>query len=111
MAIISIQCSLIAKEETLRYLWNLMMEQNTLLVTETLEHIRTHPQLDLWLAQGYIPAETIKKIVIELKQQPKFRGMPGRFSTSAETLVQEIYKSWFAVQRKKRNSLLGKKRW
>jgi hypothetical protein len=111
MAIISIQCSLIAKEETLRYLWNLMMEQYTLLVTETLEHIRTHPQLDLWLAQGYIPAETIKKIVIELKQQPKFRGMPGRFSTSAETLVQEIYKSWFAVQRKKRNSLLGKKRW
>jgi hypothetical protein len=111
MAIISIQCSLIAKEETLRYLWNLMMEQYTLLVTETLEHMRTHPQLDLWLAQGYIPAETIKKIVIELKQQPKFRGMPGRFSTSAETLVQEIYKSWFAVQRKKRNSLLGKKRW
>ena len=37
--------------------------------------------------------------------------MPGRFSNSAETLVKEIYKSWFAVQRKKRNSLWGKQRW
>ena len=37
--------------------------------------------------------------------------MPGRFSTSAETLVKDIYKSWFAVQRKKRNKIWGKKRW
>ena len=111
MAIITIQCRLQAKEETLRYLWRLMVQQNTLLVNETLEHIKIHPELDLWLDRGYISDETIKEIVKNLQQQSKFQGMPGRFSTSAKTLVKEIYKSWFAVQRKKRNLLWGKKRW
>ncbi len=59
MAIITIQCRLQAKEETLRYLWRLMVEQNTLLVSETLEPIKIHPELDLWLERGYIPDETI----------------------------------------------------
>ena len=111
MAIITVQCRLQAKEETLRYLWKLMIEKNTALIGAVLENIKTHPELDRWLSQGYISAETIKKIVKDLKQQPEFQEMPSRFSTSAETLVKEIYKSWFAVQRKKRNSLWGKKRW
>lgn len=111
MAIITIQCRLHGREETLRNLWRLMTEQNSLLVSEILENIKTHPELDQWLSQGYISAETIKKIVKQLKQKPKYQGMPGRFSDSAERLVKEIYKSWFAVQRKKRNSLWGKKRW
>ncbi len=111
MAIITIQCRLQAEEETLQYLWSLMVEQNTLLVNQVLEHIRTHPEIDLWLARGYISAETVKNIVKEIKQQPKFQGMPSCFKTSAETLVKEIYKSWFAVQRKKRNLLWAKKRW
>ena len=111
MAIITIQCRLQAPEETRHYLWRLMVEQNTLLVSETLEHIKIHPELDLWLDRGYISDETIKEIVKNLKQQPKYHGMPGRFSNSAETLVKEIYKSWFAVQRMKRNLLWGKKRW
>ena len=111
MAVITIRCRLQAKEETLHYLWKLMTEQNTLLVSEILEQIGTHLELDRWLAQGYIPVETIKKIANNLKQDPKFKGMPGRFSDSAERLAKEIYKSWFAVQRKKRRSLWGKKRW
>ncbi|MDJ0634396.1 MAG: type V CRISPR-associated protein Cas12k [Xenococcaceae cyanobacterium MO_188.B29] len=111
MTVITIQCRLQAQEETLRHLWRLMVEQNTLLVSKTLEQITIHSELDLWLAQGYIPSETIKEIVKQLKKQSKFQGMPGRFSNSAETLVKEIYKSWFAVQRRKRNLLWGKKRW
>ena len=55
MAVITIQCLLQATEKTLRYLWNLMIEQNTLLVSEILEGIRTHRELDTWIAQGYIP--------------------------------------------------------
>ncbi len=111
MAIITIQCRLQAKEETLRYLWQLMSQQNALLVNNILEQIRTHPEMDLWLVSGYIPTKTFKNIVKEIKQQPKFQGMPSCFKTSAETLVKEIYKSWFAVQRKKRNLLWAKKRW
>ena len=111
MAVITIQCRLQAKEETLRYLWNLMIEQNTLLVSEILEKIKTHRELDTWIAQGYIPVTAIDKIAKQLKQQPKYSEMPGRFGNSAETLVKEINKSWFAVQRKKRNKIWGQKRW
>ena len=111
MTVITIQCLLQAKEETLCYLWNLMIEKNTLLVSEILERIKTHQELDAWIAQGYIPVTAIDKITKQLKQQPKYNKMPGRFSTSAETLVKDIYKSWFAVQRKKRNKLWGKTRW
>ena len=111
MTVITIQCLLQAKEETLCYLWNLTIEQNTLLVSEILERIRTHPELYTWIAQGYIPVTAIDEIAKQLKQQKKYEGMPGRFSTSAETLVKDIYKSWFAVQRKKRNRIWGKKRW
>lgn len=111
MAVISIQCLLQATEETLRYLWNLMTEQNTILVSEILERIRTHPELDTWIAQGYIPVTAIDEIVKQLKQQPKYAEMPGRFGNSAETLIKEINKSWFAVQQKKRNKIWGKKRW
>ncbi|MEL6986886.1 MAG: type V CRISPR-associated protein Cas12k [Bacteroidota bacterium] len=111
MTVITIQCLLQAKEETLCYLWNLMIKKNTLLVSEILERIRTHRELDTWIAQGYIPVTAIDKIAKQLKQQPKYSEMPGRFCTSAETLVKDIYKSWFAVQRKKRNKLWGKKRW
>ena len=111
MAVISIQCLLQATEETLRYLWNLMTEQNTLLVSEILERIRTHRELDASIAQGNIPVTVIDKIAKQLKQQPKYSQMPGRFGNSAETLVKEINKSWFAVQRKKRNKIWGKKRW
>ena len=81
------------------------------MVSEILERIRTHQELDAWIAQGYIPVTAINEIAKELKQQPKYKGMPGRFSTSAETLVKEINKSWFAVQKKKRNKIFGKKRW
>ena len=111
MAVTSIQCRLKATEETLCYLWNLMIEQNTLLINEILEGIRTHQELDIWITQGYIPVTAIDKIAKQLKQQPKYKEMPGRFSTSAETLVKEINKSWFAVQRKKRNKIWGQKRW
>jgi hypothetical protein len=56
-------------------------------------------------------AHRSNEIAQQLKQQPKYDEMPGRFNTSAETLVKEIYKSWFAIQRKKTKQLWDKKRW
>ena len=37
--------------------------------------------------------------------------MAARPTTSAKTLVKETYKSWFAIQDKKRRKLWGQKRW
>ena len=97
MTIITVQCRLQAKEETLRYLWQLMVEKNTVLVNEILEKIRTHSELEQWLSRGSISTTAIEQIVKNLKQQPKFKGMPSRFSDSAKSLVKQIYKSWFAI--------------
>ncbi len=111
MALETVQCRLQAPEETLKYLWKLMSERNTPLVNQTLETIRTNSEINKWISQGYIPNETIGKIIKNLKQQPEYKGMPGRFYDSAEKLVKEVYESWFAIQLKKRISLKGKKRW
>ena len=111
MTIITVQCRLQAKEETLRHLWKLMVEKNTPLVTEILETIRIHPELEQWLSQGSIPATLIKQIVQNLKHQPMFQGTPGRFYDSAGRLVKQIYESWFAIQQNKRRRLFDKKRW
>ena len=111
MALETVQCRLQAPEKTLKYLWRLMSDQNTPLVNQTLETIRTNPEINKWISQGYIPNETIEKIIKNLKQQPEYQGVPGRFHDSAEKLVKEVYQSWFAVQLKKRISLKGKKRW
>lgn len=110
MTVRNVQCRPKATEETLRYLWNSMIEQNTLLVSEILEKIKTHPELNTWMTQGYIPGTAIDEIAKQLTQQNKYVGMPSRFSTSAKTLVKNMYKSWFAVQEKKDKSALGKKK-
>ncbi|MEL6441772.1 MAG: hypothetical protein AAFQ80_21275 [Cyanobacteria bacterium J06621_8] len=111
MALKTVRCRLQASEETLKYLWTLMSDRNTPLVNQTLEIIRTNSEINKWISQGYIPNETIEKIIKNLKQQPEYQGVPDRFHTSAEKLVKEVYLSWFAIQLKKRISLKGKKRW
>ena len=111
MAFKTIQCLLKASEQTLQHLWTLMSEKNTPLINQTLETIRISPELNTWISQGYIPNETIEKIINGFKQQPEYKGTPHIFYLSAEMLVKEIYQSWFAVQLKKRLSLKGKRRW
>ena len=111
MAIITLQCRLKAEEKTLKYLWELGTTQNTIFISEILEQIATHPEIQSWLDEGYIPSTAIDKIANDLKKQDRYKGMAARPTTSAKTLVKEIYKSWFAVQENKRNRLWGKKRW
>ena len=111
MAIITVQCRLQAEEKTLKYLWELGTIQNTVFVSEILEQIATHPQMQSWLNDGYIPSTALDKIADELKKQDRYKDMAARPTTSATTLVKEIYKSWFAVQAQKRRRLWGKKRW
>jgi IS605 OrfB family transposase len=111
MSIITIQCRLVAPEETLRHLWELMALKNTPLVNELLSAIAQHPDLETWLQQGKLPAQLIKTLCNSLKTDSRFAGQPGRFYSSAISLVDYIYKSWFAIQKRKRLSLKGKKRW
>ncbi len=111
MAIITLQCRLKAEEKTLKYLWELGTTQNTIFISEILEQIATHPEIQSWLDKGYIPSTAIDDISAELRKQAQYKEVKGRPKTSAETLVKDIYKSWFAVQAKNRRKLWGKKRW
>ena len=111
MSIITIQSRLVASEETLRYLWELMVQKNTPLVNELLEQLGKHPDFQTWLEKGQIPANTIKNICNSLKTEPQFAGQPGRFYTSAVSLVEYIYKSWLALQRLRQRKIEGKERW
>ncbi len=88
-----------------------MAEKNTLLVNELLKQINTHPDLDNWLQQGNITANVIEGLCKNLRAESCFQDMPGRFANAAENLVKYIYKSWFALQEKRRFRLQRKQHW
>ena len=87
MSIITIQCRLVAKEETLRHLWELMTQKNTLLINEVLEQIGNHPELEEWIQKGKLPTGQVKTLCNSLKTDLRFSGQPGRFYSSAISLV------------------------
>ena len=111
MSVITIQCRLVAEENSLRQLWELMTEKNTPLINEILLQIGKHPEFETWLEKGSIPAELLKILGNSLKTQEPFTGQPGRFYTSAIALVDYLYKSWFALQKRRKNQIKGKQRW
>ncbi|BAY20677.1 hypothetical protein NIES2100_04200 [Calothrix sp. NIES-2100] len=111
MSVITIQCRLIAHVATLRYLWKLMAEKNTPLINELLEQVAEHPNFEAWLKKGEVSKTAIKTICNSLKTQERFNNQPGRFYTSAVTLVHEVYKSWFALQQRRQRQINGKERW
>jgi transposase-like protein len=111
MSEITIQCRLVASEETLRYLWELMAQKNTPLINELLEQIGRHPDLEAWLKIGKVPTTVIKALCDSLKAQERFAGQPGRFYSSAIALVDYIYRSWIALQRRRQRQIARKERW
>jgi hypothetical protein len=111
MSLITIQCRLVADKASLRHLWRLMAEKNTPLINQLLEQLGQHPNFETWLQKGEVPEDTIKTICNSLKTQERFADQPGRFYTSAVTLVKEAYKSWFALQQQQQRQIKGKERW
>ncbi len=111
MSLINIQCRLIAHEATLSLLWKLMAEKNTPLINELLEQVAEHPNFKAWLEKGEVPKNTVETMCNSLKKQERFDNQPGRFYTSAITLVNEVYKSWFALQQRRKRQIRGKERW
>ncbi|HEY9800458.1 MAG TPA: type V CRISPR-associated protein Cas12k [Leptolyngbyaceae cyanobacterium] len=111
MSVITIQCRLVAEEDSFRTLWELMADKNTPLINELLAQVGKHPTFEAWLEEGKIPAELLKTLVNSLKTQERFAGQPGRFYTSAIALVDYVYKSWFALQKRRKRQIEGKERW
>jgi IS605 OrfB family transposase len=111
MSNVTIQCRLTSPEATRRQLWHLMAEKNTPLINELLKQLAEHPDLETWKQKGKIPLGTVKKICLPLRNEPQYAGQPGRFYSSAISLVEYIYKSWLKLQRSLIYQLHGQQRW
>jgi len=105
-----VRCLLSAKLETRRQLW-LLMERYTLLINKLLELLPQSPEFTAWRESGYIPNRSLVEFIEMLKSDSQYSKLPGRFYTSAKILIQSIYKSWFALQRKYSRKISGKLRW
>ncbi|MGI8503058.1 MAG: type V CRISPR-associated protein Cas12k [Hassallia sp.] len=118
MSQITIQCRLVASESSRHQLWKLMAQLNTPLINELLRQVSQHPEFETWRQKAKHPSGVVKELCQPLKDDPRFIGQPARFYTSATTLVNYIYKSWFALMKRclRRASLTqyqleGKIRW
>jgi len=108
---ITIQCRLIATEETRRSLWLLMAERNTPFIYELLNRVSQHDDFEAWQRSGRLNTDALKKLWKSYKDEFPPKTQPGRFYTSAKLTVQHIYESWLALQKKLRLRLDGKQRW
>ena len=111
MSVITIQCRLVASEDTRRHLWQLMAEKNTPLINELLEQIRIHPDMEQWLKKGKLPDGVIKPLCDSLSSQERFVNQPKRFYKSAIEVVEYIYKSWLALQKERQQKIDKKEHW
>jgi hypothetical protein len=88
-----------------------MAELNTPLINELLRQVSQHPEFETWRQKGKHPTSVVKELCEPLKTDPRFIGQPARFYTSATTLVNYIYKSWFALMKRSQYQLEGKTLW
>ena len=80
MSVITIQCRLVAEEDILRQLWELMAEKNTPLINELLLQVGKHPGFETWLEEGKIPTELLKTLVNSLKTKSVLLVNLGAFT-------------------------------
>ncbi|WP_448267990.1 type V CRISPR-associated protein Cas12k [Nostoc sp. DSM 114159] len=111
MSQITIQCRLIASESTRQKLWELMAELNTPLINEVLQQLSKHPDFEKWRKNGKLPSTVVNQLCQPLKTDPSFTGQPSRLYLSAIHVVDYIYKSWLAIQKRLQQQLDGKIRW
>ena len=111
MAKITIQCRLVASEETRKNLWQLMAKKNTPLINEILLRIKQHSEFPEWRSKRRLPKNFLTQQLKDLKQDPRFAGQPSRFYASINKLISYIFKSWFKVQQKLQRKIDGNLNW
>ncbi|MHC5732662.1 MAG: type V CRISPR-associated protein Cas12k, partial [Nostoc sp.] len=89
----------------------LMAELNTPLINELLQQLSKHQDFEKWRKNGKLPSTVVSQLCQPLKTDPSFTGQPSRFYLSAIHVVDYIYKSWLAIQKRLQQQLDGKIRW
>jgi len=87
-----------------------MAEKNTPLINELLCSVGNQLD-DAWFPKGKLPAGLVQGLCDKLKTDTRFAEQPGRFYTSAVTLIEDIYKSYLRIQHQLRWQLEGQLHW
>jgi IS605 OrfB family transposase len=110
MSQITICCRLIAPEDPRQVLWQRMAERNTPLINEALKQLPQHPDFPKWQRKGKVPDTAAKRIIDDLKADPRFVDQPVWYYISAQKHVTYIFRSWLASKQRKQWKLEGKRR-
>ena len=111
MSKITIQTRLIASESSRQQLWKLMANFNTPLINELLQLVGQDPNFETWQQKGKLPTTIVSQLCQALKTDLRFAGQPSRLYMSAIHIVDYIYNSWLAIQKRLQQQLDGKIRW
>lgn len=77
-----------------------------------LEQVAADSRFPQWMAKGNLPETVIKQEFIDsLKLEEQYAGLPSLFYVSSKLVVSQIYKSWFAIQKRSFYRLQKKKQW
>ncbi|WAS06668.1 type V CRISPR-associated protein Cas12k [Gloeomargaritales cyanobacterium VI4D9] len=106
MTKLTIQCRLVAEEETRRWVWEMMAGRYAPLIATTLGQVSQHKDFPQWVATGELPAQVVKNLVNQAKS-----GLPARWCASAQRQVQETYKAWLKRRRKLQQKLQAQQTW
>ncbi|MGY6530580.1 MAG: hypothetical protein ACXITR_11705 [Cyanobacterium sp.] len=102
MTVITIHCRLIAPESHRRQVWDLMALKNTPMINEILKQLYENEEIENWHKKGNLPKGLVRNICQELKSQLPFNNQPARFYQSLISLIEYMYKSYLAIQKKLR---------
>ena len=77
---------------------------------ELLDRLSKHNNFQTWRQHCQLPDEELKACWLELKDSPIYaKKLPGRFFSSVQSMVKNIYASWLALNQAKQLQLDGLK--
>ena len=107
----TIRAQLVTTDQSRRAIWELMAERNTPLINTLLDRIATSSSFEEQCCRGSVPQSTVKEFCQTLREDSQFAGQPGRFYTSAITIVTRTFKSWLRLRSRLVYRLEGKIHW
>jgi len=111
MDALTIQCRLVAGADTRRYLWHLMADANTPLITSMIARVNEHADFEMWQRCGHLPAGLIYSWVKDSGSSPPYAGQPAHWYLSVVHTVEDMFSSWFALQQRTQRARDGRRRW
>ena len=98
-----------SSEDVRQQLWHFFLTSSAM-TDELLDRLSKHDNFKNWRQQGKLPDDELKACWLELKDSPIYvKKLPGRFFSSVHSMVENIYKSWLALNQAKQLQLDGLK--